>query len=159
MTSIYIDANTLNVGIGTQYPLSQLDVQGTIDLGRSGNNLKILGCQNPIIVGGALSDETTILNNSNVLTIYAPYTMNIRSSKLPKFTVNTTATGIITFDIAVNGISIYSSKPTIEIGTKYSVNGTLITNPTIISENDMIHSRVFTPGTGGTGAKVYIYST
>jgi hypothetical protein len=151
--------NSGNVGIGVTNPQAKLDVSGNVILGSSGSTLSILGCANPIILGGALSDETTALTTSNTLTILAPYNLNIRSNKLPKFTINTSATATITFDITKNGTTIYSVKPTITTGNQYSSNGTLTSNPTAINENDILVASVSTAGTGGTGAKVYIYCT
>jgi hypothetical protein len=155
---IVIDGNG-NVGIGTTLAQSILDVNGTVRLGQSGFSLSILGCSNPIILGGALSDETTALATTNTLTLNAPFNFNIRSLKLPKFTINTAATSTITFDITKNGTTIFSSKPTITTSNKYSINGTLTVDPTPFSENDVIIASVNVAGTGGTGAKVYVYCT
>jgi hypothetical protein len=158
-TTPFIIKDNGNVGIGTTTPIRSLDVVGSVRLGASGSALSILDCENPIVIGGCLSDETTALTTSNSLTIFAPYKITIRSTKLPKFTTNTNATSTITFDITVNGTTIYATKPTIASSTKISTSGALTTNPRVINENDVIVASVNIAGAGGTGAKVYIYST
>ena len=148
-----------NVGIGSNNPSQTLDVSGNVKAASFlGDGSQLTNLQIPITLGGALSDETTALTTENSLTLFSPYDINIRSTKLPKFTINTAATATITFDVTVNGSTIYNTKPTITTGNKISSGGVLITNPTTVLEDTVIIASVNSIGSGGTGAKVYIYS-
>ena len=132
------------------------------------------GVNNPQIIGGALSDETTVVTVSNSITLRLPFNWRISNLKLPVFSVNTApATTNLTLDIQVSNsqaptgyASIYSTKPFIAT-TKYSTNdagssaGVLSTVPTSISEGYYLKSNVssFTSGTAANGLKVVIYNS
>lgn len=181
VTSSKLNLTTGNVGIGTSITNYTLDVYGTSHflnnakfdsyvftslLGVSGTPLSILGCTNPLVQMYSLTTETGALTaGTSIITIQAPYPMNILSTKLPKFTVNVVpASGTYTFNITKNGTNIYSSNPTIASGASNSTyggssQGTLVTNPTTVNENDILVASVVSVGTSAVGGKVFIYST
>lgn len=137
-------------------------------VGKTGTPLSILGCANPIILNGSLFDEINTPSTANKITFQAPWAMNITTAKLPKFTLTTgpSSGSSYTFDITVNGTSIYQTRPNIVFGSTNtalggSSSGVLKVSPTVLSENDVIVASVsIISGTGGgIGPKVYIYST
>jgi hypothetical protein len=174
-------ASNKTVAIGTATPNTNyvLDVYGlthfannlkcdsyllTSYLGISGTPLSILGCTNPIYVSWPISAEGVAPTLSSTVTFQAPFPMNITNIKLPKFTLNSPAATTYTFNITVNGSTIYQTQPTITAGNTNNVavanQGVLLSNPYTLNENSVIVASVVAPlGTGGTGAKVYIYST
>ena len=137
-----------------------------VTLGVSGQSLTVQGVANPMGIGGALSDEISIISTISTWSIRVPYGFNIRSTKMPYFSLNVlpTAATPVTFDILQNGGSIYSVKPTISStsssNSSYSSQGTLLVNPTQINFGDLLSAVVLNGGSGSpAGAKVYIYAT
>ena len=147
---------------------------GAVTVGLSGQNMILQGITNPIALQVAFSDETTTIDTTGKYTvsIRSPYNFNIRSGSLPLFSVNTVGllnqggSGAITnFDIKKNGTSIYlnasslprvsapfSGSPTnIQYTSAGWYQGTLLNNPTIITQYDLITISVATmTGTGNT---------
>ena len=145
---------------------------GATTISATGTTLSIQGVSNPILVGGILplSDDFSTLTTSNKTVIRAPYAFNIRTTKLPLFSLITlpTSTTATQFDITVGGTSIYSAKPTISSSATNSttagggtgtVTGTLTGNISV-SAGSIISISVFTVGSGTpAGAKCVIYAS
>jgi hypothetical protein len=116
-----------------------------------------------LLLGGALSDETTTLTTSNYTNMRAPFPFTI--SKVPLFWLNVlpTSTSNTVFDILKNGNSIYSVKPQIGSTTTSNVSangipGTLIGGTNSIALYDLLTIDVDTTGSGTpAGAKFIIY--
>ena len=140
-----------------------------VSVGVSGQTLNLQGVPNPIAFQLAFSDEVTAITTANQVNIRAPFAFNIRSSSLPLFMLlNLGSSGVTTFDIMKNGVSIYSVKPYIGYNaaptnaqyTSQSGSGVLATNPTVISQFDLIRVYVYTAsGAGMLGAKVIVTAT
>jgi hypothetical protein len=118
-----------------------------------------------LIIGGAISDETTTLTSSNYTNIRAPFPFVISSARVPLFWLNVlpTATSNTVFDILKNGSTIYTVKPQIGSTTTSNVSangipGTLIGGTNSIALYDLLTIDVDTVGSGTpAGAKFTIY--
>jgi hypothetical protein len=118
-----------------------------------------------LILGGAISDETTTLTTSNYTNIRAPFPFTINSTLLPLFWLNVlpTVTSNTVFDIQKNGSTIYTTKPQIGSTTVSNVSangipGTLIGGTNSIALYDLLTIDVDTVGSGTpAGAKFVIY--
>jgi hypothetical protein len=104
----------------------------------------------------AISDEVTpIVTGTNVTTIYAPRSFNLTNVKA---SLTTSGSSISEFDIKVNGVSILSTKITIDSGENTS--STALAPPVIISssisDDDKITVDILQAGTSSTGGKIYL---
>ena len=144
-------------------------------IGTVGNALSLCGMSAsssiPIIIGVALSDESTYLTTSNVVYLRSPVTLRVNTTKYPLFTMSTAPSATVTFDIGYTATytgtsstwtSFYSANPTIGTSayTSSSSAGTLTGTPLTISEGTWLKIYVKTVGaalTTGVGAKCMIY--
>jgi hypothetical protein len=116
-----------------------------------------------LIIGGAISDETTTLTTSNYTNIRAPFPFTINSPPLFWLNVLPTASSNTVFDIQKNGVSIYTTKPQIGSTTTLNVSangipGVLIGNTNSVAIYDLLTIKVDTVGSGTpAGAKFTIY--
>jgi outer membrane murein-binding lipoprotein Lpp len=119
------------------------------------NTPKISAC-----LSVAISDEITPLTiGTNKLSIRAPFNMTIRSVKASLTTA--ASSGITTFDININGVSMLGNKLNIdssETSSKTAAVSATITTPSII-DDDVITFDVDAAGSGATGAKIYFIYT
>jgi hypothetical protein len=128
-------------------------------------NTNVTSLRSNLILGGAISDETTTLTTSNYTNIRAPFPFTINSTRLPLFWLNVlpTVTSNTVFDIQKNGSTIYSTKPQIGSTTTSNVSangipGTLIGGTNTIALYDLLTIDVDTVGSGApAGAKFVIY--
>ena len=109
-----------------------------------------------------LSDETSNISiGGSVIAFRAPFPMRIVS--IPRANVSTAATqGRVLVDIYVNGVSILgTNKIGIDTNAKTSttaaVQTTLVSTPTIIADDALIHFDITGIGTGAKGLKVNLY--
>jgi hypothetical protein len=124
-----------------------------------------MSLQSNLIIGGAISDETTTLTASNYTNIRAPFPFKISSERVPLFWLNVlpTVTSNTVFDILKNGSTIYSVKPQIGSTTVSNVSangipGTLIGGTISFALYDLITVDVDQVGSGTpAGAKFTIY--
>ena len=137
----------------------------TVVVGTSGQDIVIQGVRNPIVVGGALSDETSILTTLNQVSFRSPFAFTIRNTNQPMFSLNIlpTAAAPCTFDILKNGNSIYTAGGLPTISSSASSNltqsGTLIGNSNSVNFGDLLVARVASVGSGNpAGAKVVIFA-
>jgi hypothetical protein len=163
-------ANTLQVAngsfsnvYGTLHTASQPNVTsiGGSSSALTLNNLYLMYNTSYLpVVGGALSDETTVLTTSATLIIRSPVNFRLSSSKLPVFSLSTAANGTITLDILKNGTTIYATKPTITSTGTSSSGGVLTSSPTSFTEGDTICAYIYsTADTVATGLKITIYNS
>jgi hypothetical protein len=158
-TTIYGNLFASNIS-GT---LGTCSITGNLNAVQSGSNITVQGMTNPFSMGGALSDETTTITNSSLLTIRSPYPFTVRSYQPPYFWLNTLPADYVTFDVQKNSNSIYSALPTIlsSYTTTYSTTsnaGTLIGGVNTFTQGDLIQLKVVYPGSSGaTGAKGILY--
>ena len=119
-----------------------------------------------MIIGGAISDETSTLSStSNYTNIRAPFPFTISSARVPLFWLNVlpTVTSNTVFDILKNGSTIYTIKPQIGSTTASNVSangipGTLIGGTNSVAIYDLLTIDVDTVGSGTpAGAKFTIY--
>lgn len=113
-----------------------------------------------IEIGVALSDETTAITAGVAkATIRAPFAMVLNGVR---FNLNTASSaGIPTVDINEGGVSILSTKLTIDVGEKTSVTAAV---PAVFSDSSIADDAEITfdidvAGTGAKGAKVWLYGT
>jgi len=117
----------------------------------------------PVVLGGALSDESTTLTTGTKLTFRAPFSFTVSSDIPPLFTLNAnSASSNVTFSILKNGSNIYSVNPNVSsVSTFLSSNatpGTLINNSNTFSYLDKIDITIVGVGSGApNGAKCTIY--
>jgi hypothetical protein len=142
--------------------VGNLAVIGSVSIAPSGSNVNILGVTNPFSIGGALSDETTTITTSGILTIRSPYGFTVRSYQPPYFWLNTRPADYVTFDIQKNSNSIYSALPTIlssyTSNSTSSNTGTLINGVNTFVQGDLIQFKIIYAGSSGaTGAKGIMY--
>jgi len=139
-----------------------------VNVGSSGYTLNLQGVPNPVAFQLAFSDEATAITTSNMVNIRSPFAFYIRTTSRPLFMLYSLGTaGTTTFDIMINGVSIYSTKPSIfyyasPTNAQYTSagsQGVLTSNPIVITQYDLIKVYVFSAGTGMTGAKCIITSS
>jgi hypothetical protein len=98
------------------------------------------------------SEAGTLTTGTAKYTFHQPFAFRI-TSVLAGLNVASTS-GVVTFDINVNGATILSPKLTIPINVKLSTGGTVTS--TLIPANAIVEVDCDTAGTGAAGAKVYI---
>ena len=117
----------------------------------------------PVVLGGALSDESTTLTTGTKLTFRAPFSFTISSDIPPLFTLNAnSASSNVTFSILKNGSNIYSVNPNVSsVSTFLSSNatpGTLLGGSNTFAYLDKIDVTIVGIGSGTpSGAKCTIY--
>lgn len=108
----------------------------------------------------ALSDETTeITTGTAKITFRVPYACTLTDVRASLTTAS--SSGLPTFDINENGVSVLSTKLTIDANEKTS---TTATTPVVISDSSLADDAEITididvAGTGATGAKITMYLT
>ena len=134
------------------------------NINTTNSNLNTLSSN--VIIGGAISDETSTLSStSNYTNIRAPFPFTISSARVPLFWLNVlpTVTSNTVFDILKNGSTIYTIKPQIGSTTASNVSangipGTLIGGTNSVAIYDLLTIDVDTVGSGTpAGAKFTIY--
>lgn len=117
----------------------------------------------PVVITVACSDETTALTIGNgKVTFRMPYAMTVTEVRASLTGAGSTS-GATTIDINEGGVSILSTKLTIDFGDTTSVGAT---TPAVISDSALADNSVITVDidgvTGGadeTGLKVYLIGT
>lgn len=103
----------------------------------------------------AVSDETTAIEaGTGTITFRAPYALTLTGVRASLATAS--SSGVVTFDINVNGSTILSTKLTIDANEKTSetaATAAVISN-TAIADDDEITIDIDTAGTGAAGAKI-----
>lgn len=121
-------------------------------------NLHITGTTTgvPCDLSFCISDETSaITTGTSKITLYAPYAFTITDVKA---SLSTSGSTVSTFDVNVNGTSIFSTRPTIdanEFTTATAAAPSVITASTV-SSDVKITVDIDGAGTGAKGAKIYI---
>jgi hypothetical protein len=172
ITSTNVSTGTLT---GTGIYGSSLNVSGTSNLANiiTNNLLATTSIQlntpvtfpisYPVVLGGALSDESTTLTTGTKLTFRAPFSFTISSDIPPLFTLNAnSASSNVTFSILKNGSNIYSVNPNVSsVSTFLSSNatpGTLLGGSNTFAYLDKIDVTIVGIGSGTpSGAKCTIY--
>jgi hypothetical protein len=156
---------------------------GFTAIGESGRDVFIQGIRNPLTISGALTDESTSISLTafvagNVNSTNPHFTFRVVSAftitSSPVFYVKTMGTaGTITFDILVNGASIYSTRPVLAFvagatptqcttrgGQVGNVAGTISgVGSYSVSQHDLVRFAIYSSSgiTGNwTGLKCYI---
>ena len=117
----------------------------------------------PTEIQVALSDESTVLETGVAkLTFRMPYAMNLTEVRA-SLTVAGTTSGLTTFDINEGGVSILSTKLTIDLTEKTS---TTATTPAVISDSALaddaeitIDIDVISGGATEAGGKIILIGT
>lgn len=108
----------------------------------------------------ALGDETTAITTGTAkVTFRMPWAMTVTAVRASLTTVS--SSGLPTFDINEAGVSILSTKLTIDASEKTS---TTAATPAVISDSALADDAEITididvAGTGAAGAKIYIIGT
>ncbi|MGH9962293.1 MAG: hypothetical protein ACREBC_35090 [Pyrinomonadaceae bacterium] len=109
------------------------------------------------VIGIAASDETTVLTTGTAkVTIRMPYAFNLTAVRSNINTVS--SSGLVTVDINENGVSILSTKLSIDAGEKTSETAAV---PPVISDSALADDAEITididaAGTGAKGLKVWL---
>jgi hypothetical protein len=107
----------------------------------------------------ALGDETTeIVTGASVVTIRAPRAMTLTKVKASLSGSGSTGS---TFDVNLNGTSIFSTTLTIDASEKTSETASTaaVLSTTSIATDDELTFDIDTAGTGATGAKITLVAT
>ena len=114
----------------------------------------------PVLIGVALSDETTAITTGNAkATIRAPYAFTLTAVRASLNTAS--SSGIPTVDINEGGSTILSTKLTIDANEKTS---TTAATPVVISDSAIADDAELTfdidvAGTGAKGLVVWLIGT
>lgn len=127
------------------------------------SNKTISGANNIINVNEsmtvALSDEATAITTGTAkITFRAPYAMTLY--QIPRASLSTvSSSGIPTVDININGLTILSTKLTIDANEKTSTTAATpaVLSSTTITDDDEITMDIDVAGTGAKGLKVTLY--
>jgi len=124
----------------------------------------------PQVLGGALSDESTVLvvstavNVGATMTFRMPFNWRISSAKLPVFSVNAAPSTTLTLAIYYGSSpttmtnSLFSTNPTIAASAFFSTGGVLTT--TTLTEGTFVRAYLSAGASSGAyGLKVYIYNS
>jgi hypothetical protein len=152
---------------------SNISVTYGANIGTSGNVFALQGILYPLVIGAAMSDEVTTITITSNVTIFSPYSFNITNNAKPVFSLNRApASGAATFNIQINGTTIYSAQPaigpsgtgngaTLSTGNGTgSLAGTLTTNPTNVPQYANVYVTCTAAGTGTPcGAKFWMQAS
>ena len=125
-------------------------------IGVSGSNVVSL-TGSPVDWMLACSDETSqVQTGTSRVTFYAPYNFiitDVKASLAMSGSVSAT-----TFDVNLTGTTIFSTRPTIDVGKYTSVESTTqrVITATTVPADSRITIDIDTVGTGCTGAKLYL---
>jgi hypothetical protein len=107
----------------------------------------------------AVSDESTALTTGTAkVTFRAPF--SLQWTKIPRASLNTaSSSGVVTVDINEGGVSILSTKLTIDQSERTSVTAATpaVLSDTLCSDDDEFTIDIDTAGTGAKGLKVTFY--
>jgi len=122
-----------------------------------GSMFRTTGSTLPFEIGYALSDETTAIASASTATLTSkiPFSGTISSVY---FSVGTSGSTLSTFDIKNNGVTIFSTKPTIdanEFGTDTAATAAVIT-ATTLNRYDVLTFFINGAGTGAKGLKAWV---
>jgi hypothetical protein len=123
-------------------------------------NLVMSGSEAPITLGLAVSDETTSLTTGNgKITFRMPHSMTLTEVRANLNTAS--SSGIPTVDINEGGVTILSTKLTIDANEKTSITAA---TPPVISDASLADDAEITvdidvAGTGAKGLKIWLIGT
>jgi hypothetical protein len=123
-------------------------------------NLVMSGSEAPITLGLAVTDETTSLTTGNgKITFRMPHAMTLSEVRANLNTVS--SSGIPTVDINEGGVTILSTKLTIDANEKTSITAA---TPPVISDASLADDAEITvdidvAGTGAKGLKIWLIGT
>jgi hypothetical protein len=114
----------------------------------------------PVLLGFALSDETTALTVGTAkLTARAPFAFTLTAVRASLTTAS--SSGIPTFDINESGTTILSTKLTIDANEKTSTTAATaaVISDSAIADDAELTFDIDVAGTGAAGAKVWLIGT
>jgi hypothetical protein len=107
----------------------------------------------------AISDETTVITTGTAkVTFYMPYDFSLVKVKASVTTVS--SSGLPTFNLKDDGVSVFSTKVTIDANENFSdtaaTPSVLTSTPLAVGSGSAMTIDIDVAGTGATGAKLYI---
>jgi hypothetical protein len=108
----------------------------------------------------ALSDESTALTAGNgALNFRMPHAMTVTEVRISLETAS--SSGLVTVDINEGGVSIFSTRPTIDVGELTSVTAATpaVIADASIADNAAIRVDIDVAGTGAVGLKLIMIGT
>jgi hypothetical protein len=104
----------------------------------------------------AMSDETTDITVGVKVTMPMPYPFTLKQVQVVLGT--SSSAGLPTFNLKKNGATVFSTKPTIDVGEVSSLTAAtpsvLLVNPTQFAAGDVLSLEIDVAGTGAKGAKM-----
>lgn len=113
----------------------------------------------PVVLGFAISDETTALTTGTKLTARAPFAFTLTAVRASLSTPS--SAGITTFDINEEGVSVLSTKLTVDANEKTSVTAAAaaVISDSAIADDAELTFDIDVAGTGAKGAKIWLIGT
>lgn len=126
----------------------------------NGNSGPVVTLALPSDIIVALGDETTAITTGTAkVTIRAPRAMTLSKVKVSLSTAS--SSGLPQFDVKKNGVSIFSTKPTIDATEKTTETAATpaVLSTTAIAADDELTFDIVAAGTGAAGAKITLVAT
>jgi hypothetical protein len=106
-----------------------------------------------------ISDETTSITTGTAkVTMQMPYAFRLKQVKAGLSTAS--SSGTPTFDVNVNAVSVFTTRPTIDANETTSdtaaAPSVLTSTPIFIAAGDTLTFDIDVAGTGAKGAKIYL---
>ena len=134
---------------------------GDITVSGSGSVWSIDAAAKPVVIGPLLlSDETTaIAAGTAKLTMRMPHAMTLTAVRASLTTVS--SSGVVTVDINEGGVSILSTKLTIDASelTSTTAAAAAVISDSALADDAQITFDIDTAGTGAAGLKVWLIGT
>lgn len=116
----------------------------------------------PVRLWYPIGDETTVITTgNNKLTVRAPYAFSLTAVRFALSTAS--SSGLPTFDVNLNGTTIFSTKATIDVSERTTVSAAtqsvLSTSPTVVADDDEFTVDFDVAGTGAAGVKMLLLGT
>lgn len=102
-----------------------------------------------------VDEATTVTTGTSKRTLYVPYAMTLTAAFIGVSTQS--SSGVVTVDVNLNGVSIFSTNPSIDANEDTSATGTAaVLSTTALAQYDKLTFDVDAAGTGAKGLQVFL---